>query len=51
MKSVRKQFLLWRLFTTEERAWHVRQAKVLLGELPADGAGAGPAAAAAPGVG
>jgi hypothetical protein len=36
MKSIRKQFLLWRLFTSEERAWHVAQARVLLGELSAD---------------
>ncbi|MHC4914494.1 MAG: FtsX-like permease family protein [Planctomycetota bacterium] len=33
MKSIRKQFLLWRLFTPEERAWHVAKARVLLGEL------------------
>ena len=36
MKSIRKQFLLWRLFTTEERAWHVAQARVVLGEISED---------------
>ncbi len=36
MKSIRKQFLLWRLFTNEERAWHVAQARVLLGEISPD---------------
>jgi hypothetical protein len=46
MKSMRKQFLLWRMFTNEERAWHVAQAKGLLGEAAAPAV-----AAAAPGAG
>jgi FtsX-like permease family len=33
MKSIRKQFLLWRLFSIEERSWHTQQARVLLGEI------------------
>jgi hypothetical protein len=36
MKGIRKQFLLWRLFTVEERAWHVAQARVTLGEISED---------------
>lgn len=34
MKGIRKQFLLWRLFSQEERAWHVAQARAKLGEAP-----------------
>jgi FtsX-like permease family len=36
MKSIRKQFLLWRMFTNEERAWYVARARVELGEISAD---------------
>ena len=53
MKGIRKQFLLWRLFSPEERSWHVGQARTLLGEAPPTGDQARPAAesAAAPSVG
>jgi len=55
MKSIRKQFLLWRLFTPQERAWHVAQARALLGEAPPAEPQARPAAdsgaAAAPNPG
>jgi hypothetical protein len=44
MKGIRKQFLLWRLFTPEERAWHVAQARALLGEGPAVELGPGASA-------
>ena len=53
LKLIRKQFLVWRLFSPAERAYFINEAKQLLGlaeAKPAAGreAGAGPGPALAP---
>jgi len=51
MKGIRKQFLLWRLFTEEERSFYVSEARRHLGWSPSSGEAAVPPAGAAGEIG